>query len=89
MKLSHSFIGRKIHITTKLLDKLLNTDLEGRKKLIRGCLSKVRYDNMGEVADVMSIIWEERKKSLNFYKCKHCGGYHLTSQKQLNKKERK
>ena len=81
-----SFIGRRSHTTSKLLDKLLHTDLEGRKKLIRGCLSKVRYDNMGEVADVMSIIWEERKQSLNFYKCKHCGGYHLTSQK-FNKKK--
>tara|TARA_B100001939_G_scaffold328294_1_gene323514 strand:- start:10906 stop:11163 length:258 start_codon:yes stop_codon:yes gene_type:complete len=83
-----SFIGRRSHTTSKLLDKLLHTDLEGRKKLIRGCLSKVRYDNMGEVADVMSIIWEERKQSLNFYKCKHCGGYHLTSQK-FNKKKAK
>lgn len=81
-----SFIGRRSHTTSKLLDKLLHTDLEGRKKLIRGCLSKVRYDNMGEVADVMSIIWEERKKSLNFYKCKHCEGYHLTSQKFDKKK---
>ena len=84
-----SFIGRRSHTTSKLLDKLLHTDLEGRKKLIRGCLSKVRYDNMGEVADVMSIIWEEKKQSLNFYKCRHCRGYHLTSQKQLNKKKTK
>lgn len=80
-----SFIGRRSHTTSKLLDKLLHTDLEGRKKLIRGCLSKVRYDNMGEVADVMSIIWEERKQSLNFYKCKHCGGYHLTSRENKKK----
>lgn len=84
-----SFIGRRLHITVKLLNKYITSDLVTRKKLARTCLNKTRYANMGEICDIMAIIWEERKQSLNFYKCKHCGGYHLTSQKQLNKKERK
>lgn len=84
-----SFIGRRLHITVKLLDKFMASDLATRKKLARVCLNKVRYANMGEVCDIMARVWEEQKKSLNFYKCKHCGGYHLTSQKQFNKKKRK
>ena len=41
---------------------------------------KCRYDSRLEAAQALQSCREKQREERAYYRCKHCGGWHLTSQ---------
>ena len=78
-------VGEKVRVTASLFEILKNSDVLQRKKIIRSCFSKKRFKHMGEVCDALAYIYKKRKLNMDFYKCRYCGGYHITTPKKRKK----
>ncbi len=78
-------LGEKVYITGEMYELLRRSDLEKRKRIVKSCFSKKRFNDMGEVADALSYLFDKLGDYYKFYKCKYCKGYHLTRGK-LKKK---
>ena len=57
-----------------------------QEHIYRSCIEKRKFDTVEEVASALIDFYQKNKKVLNYYGCKHCGGYHLTSGGRQRKK---
>lgn len=57
-----------------------------RKKEWKQCGSKKRYRDEHMANHYRKLFEQERGKKLDYYWCRYCNGYHLTSQESLLEK---
>jgi len=65
-------------LTGVRLELFLTSPLSERKKITNSCLRKSRYETIQEAKKVADYYKDKENLTLRIYKCKPCGGYHLT-----------
>lgn len=55
---------------------------KGGTEPVRGCWSKVRYGTPDEAQATARDMRAEKRVPVGIYKCRSCGGYHVTTRTQ-------
>tara|TARA_R100000664_G_C2650412_1_gene71306 strand:+ start:115 stop:360 length:246 start_codon:yes stop_codon:yes gene_type:complete len=74
-------------VGSKEFEIFIKCNLEQRKKMIKGCLGKERHKTLAEARKAKKENEEIYNVRARFYRCDHCGNFHITT--QFNNKTQK